>query len=307
MTNNAIDSPTDEWSDWLLHRRHADDCSYGLVVRSVVAGVADRVLDAARLLPGMTLADIGTGEGLVGFRAIERIGPTLRVIFTDISAPMLKYAEALAQQRELGHQCTFLECAADALGGIADASVDAVTTRAVLAYVADKGAALREFYRILKPGGRISVAEPILQDEAFYVRALKARLDAPTPAGDDRFMRLLHRWKAAQFPDTAEAFAKSPIVNYSERDLLNFTRAAGFSEIHLQLQIDVMPSLITSWEVFVGSSPHPWAPSLGVIMAEQFTPDERQFFEQMVRPSVESGQNITVDRVVYLNAAKPPA
>jgi arsenite methyltransferase len=40
-------------------------------------------------------------------------------------------------------------------------------------------------------------------------------------------------------------------------------------------------------------------------LAEQFTPDERQFFEQMLRPTVESGKNITTERLVYLRAQTP--
>lgn len=307
MTDPKTDSQSDVWSEWLLHHRHGDDCTYGAVVRDVVAGYADRVLDAAQLSPGMTLADIGAGEGLIAFRAIDRIGPSLIVILTDISAPMLRHTEALAVQREVRNQCTFLECSAEKLGEIADSSVDVVTTRAVLAYVVDKKAAVREFYRVLKPGGRISLAEPIFQDEAFYVRALKARIDAPVPGRDDRFLRLLHRWRATQFPDTTDEFAKSPIVNYSERDLINFVRASGFTEVHLQLHIDVMPSPVTSWEVFLHSSPHPWAPPLSVILAERFTAHERQYFETIVRPTVESGKNISTDRVAYLNAIKPLA
>jgi SAM-dependent methyltransferase len=201
-------------------------------------------------------------------------------------------------------QCTFLESTAESLTGIADSSVDVVVTRAVLAYVTNKKAALREFYRILKPGGRISIAEPILQDEAFYARALRRRVeDQSQPA--DRFLTLLHRWKAAQFPDTEEACAKSPIANYSERDFLNIVRESGFVEIHLQLHIDMVPSLITSWDVFLGHSPHPWAPSLTQILTEQFTAEERQFFEQMVRPTVESGQNVATERIVYLQAMRP--
>jgi arsenite methyltransferase len=307
VTDPKTDSQSDVWSEWLLHHRHGDDCAYGAVVRDVVAGYADRVLDAAQLSPGMTLADIGAGEGLIAFRAIDRIGPSLSVILTDISAPMLRHSEALAVQREVRNQCTFLECSAEKLGEIADSSVDVVTTRAVLAYVADKKAAVREFYRVLKPGGRISLAEPIFQDEAFYVRALKARIDAPVPGRDDRFLRLLHRWRATQFPDTADEFAKSPIVNYSERDLINFIRVSGFTEIHLQLHIDVTPSPVTSWEVFLHSSPHPWAPPLSVILAERFTAHERQYFETIVRPTIESGKNISTDRVAYLNAIKPLA
>jgi ubiquinone/menaquinone biosynthesis C-methylase UbiE len=252
----------------------------------------------------MTLCDVGAGEGLVAFRAIDRIGPTLRVILTDVSAPMLRYAESAAQKRNVRAQCTFLECSADNLGGIADASVDVVATRAVLAYVANKRAALSEFFRILKPGGRLSIAEPILQDEAFYARALRRRIeDRSQPP--DRFLTLLHRWKAAQFPDTEEACAESPIANFSERDLLDMVRRAGFAEIHLQLHIDVVPSLVNSWDVFLGSSPHPWAPSLKQILAQRFTSEEREFFEQMMRPAVESGGNVTTDRATYLQAQRP--
>ena len=296
---------TDAWSEWLLHRRHADDPTYERVVQGVVQRLADRVLDEAKLSPGMLLADIGAGEGLLAFRAIERVGPTLQVVLTDISGPMLRHAEALAAQRGVRSQCRFLECSAEKLDDIADATVDVVATRAVLAYVADKSAALREFYRVLKPDGRISIAEPILQDEAFFARALRRRVEEQGSRSEDRFLVLLHRWKAAQFPDTEEECAKSPIVNYAERDLINFVRGAGFADIHLQLNIDVMPSLVTSWDVFLGTSPHPWAPSLSQILAAQFTPEERRFFEQIMRPIVESGKNLATDRMVYINAKKP--
>jgi ubiquinone/menaquinone biosynthesis C-methylase UbiE len=302
---NATPGPSsDVWSEWLLHDRHANDPAYGQVIQAIVEGYANRVLDGAQLAPGMSLVDVGAGEGLVAFRAIERIGPSLRVTLTDVSAPMLRHAEYVALNRNIRPQCSFLECAADDLEGIADATADAVVTRASLAYVADKKAALGECFRILKPGGRLSIAEPILQDEAFYVRALRKRVeDKSLPA--DRFLTLLHRWKAAQFPDTEEACAMSPIANFSERNFLNMALGAGFAEIHLQLHIDVVPSLITSWEVFIGSSPHPWAPSLKQIFAERFTPDEREFLEQMVRPAVESGENFTNDRVMYLQAQRP--
>jgi arsenite methyltransferase len=52
-------------------------------------------------------------------------------------------------------------------------------------------------------------------------------------------------------------------------------------------------------------SPHPWAPSLKRILAERFSADERQFFVQMVRPTVESGKNVATDRTVYLQAQRP--
>jgi hypothetical protein len=57
--------------------------------------------------------------------------------------------------------------------------------------------------------------------------------------------------------------------------------------------------------VFIGISPHPLAPPLSVILTEQFTPEERQFFEQILRPSVEAGEAVSIDRVTFLTARKP--
>lgn len=305
MNDKELNSAADTWSDWLLHHRHADDPAYGEVVQAAVAAYVERVLDAARLSAGMTLVDVGAGEGLLAWRAIERVGGSLRVILTDVSAPLLAYAAAAADTRGVRDQCTFIECPADRLTGMADASVDVVATRAALAYVSDKAAALREFHRVLKPGGLISLCEPILQDEAFFVRSLRRSIDVRGATAADPFLVLLHRWKSAQFPDTEEACAQSPIVNYSERDLLNVIRAAGFTGIHLELHIDVMPSPITSWKVFLDTSPHPWAPTLRRLLADRFTPEEQAFFERIVRPTVESGKNLTTERVVYVTARRP--
>lgn len=305
--SSAPDSQ-DVWSEWLLHHRHADDPAYAQVVRAKVEAYADRVLDGARLAPGMTLADIGAGEGLVAFRAIDRVGPSLRVLLTDISPPMLRHAETLAVERGVRPQCAFFHCSAESLAGIADASVDAVASRSVLAYVPDKKAALAEFLRILKPGGRLSLAEPVLRDEANVARALRDMVDSETPeARETSFMPLMHRWKAAQYPDTEEAIAQAPITSYTERDLFRFAMETGFAEIHLELHIDLLPVTNASWEVFIGSSPHPLAPPLKAILAQRFTPEERRIFEKVLRPTVEAGKSPTIDRMAYLTAVKPGA
>src|ERR1039458_747361 len=123
------DFGSDIWSEWLLHQRHANDPAYAQVVQSVVGGYADRVLEGAQLAAGMTLVDVGAGEGLVAFRAIDRIGPSLRVILTDVSAAMLRHVETLAIERQVRQQCTFLHCPADQLREIPDVSVDVVATR----------------------------------------------------------------------------------------------------------------------------------------------------------------------------------
>lgn len=301
-----LDPPlADTWSTWLLQLRNGGDPAFEATLRAEVETIADRVLDGANLKPGMTLADIGTGDGIVGLRAIERIGPSLRVIFSDISPPLLHRAQMQATERAIAQQCTFLEGSAEKLSEISDSSVDAVTTRAALAYVADKKAALAEFHRVLKAGGRISLAEPILQDEAYVTCTLKAMVEKPGADVRDPFLPLLYRWKAAQFPDTVEKLAASPIVNFSERTLFESIRVGGFTDIHLELHMDLRSTVLPSWKVFLESSPHPWAPTLSAILAERFSPEERQTFEHTMRPLVESGQALAIGRVVYVTAVKP--
>jgi len=304
MTTYPDQPSSDTWSRWLLQLRNGGDPSFETTLRVEVEAYADRVLDGAKLQAGMTLADIGTGDGLVAFRAISRAGRSLHVILADISAPLLHRAKMLATEKGVLDQCSFVECSADRLSGIAAGSIDAITTRAVLAYVADKKAAIGEFHRVLKPGGRISLAEPILQDEAYVACTLKNMVETPSSQPRDPFLPLLHRWKAAQFPDTLAKLAVSPIANYSERTLFETIRQCGFTNIHLELHMDLRPSIIPSWKVFIESSPHPWAPTLSAILAQSFTPEERQVFENTMRPLVESGQALGVGRTAFLTAVK---
>jgi ubiquinone/menaquinone biosynthesis C-methylase UbiE len=294
----------DVWSQWLLRHRSGGDAAFEQIIRSEVQGYVDRLLDDAGLGVGMTLVDIGTGEGAVAFRAIERVGPTLRVILTDISEPLLERAKAKAERLGVQNQCTFIACGGDRLSAIGDESVDIVASRAALAYVADKVTAVREFHRVLKPGGRISLAEPIFQDEAFEACVLRSLVETEQGRERDPLRRLLHRWKAAMFPDTPEAISTNFLTNFSERSLFELVRTSGFSPVHLELHIDLAPAPISSWQVFLDSSPHPLAPTLGSILTQQFDTRERQMFEAVFRPLVESGRATTLARIAYLSATR---
>lgn len=305
MTTEAKPPMADLWSRWLLHGRYADDPEFRKAVNALVDRYVARVLEGARLAPGQTLVDVGTGEGLLAFRAIDRVGPSLRVWLTDVSEPLLRHAQTQAAERGIHSQCTFRQCPADRLEGIPDGCADVVVTRSVLAYVSDKTAALREFHRVLKPGGRISLAEPVYQDDALAASAIRSVIASNPPERVSPFTVLLHRWKAAQYPDTEEKIAKSAIANYSERDMIRFAQSAGFTELHLELHIDTMPSIVRSWEVFINSTPHPLAPPLSAIMSEQFTAEERELFERTMRPVVEDPKAVTTDRMLYLTAKKP--
>ncbi|HSZ55231.1 MAG TPA: methyltransferase domain-containing protein [Tepidisphaeraceae bacterium] len=293
----------DSWSRWLLERRHGGDSRYKAVVRRDVERYRDRVLDAARLEAGMTFVDVGSGDGLLAFGAIDRVGPSLRVVLTDLSEPLLRHAEQLAIERGVRGQCRFLHAPADRLEAIVDGTADVVATRAVLAYVADKRAAFREFHRVLVPGGWLSIAEPIFRDEVLEVCAMTKLVHIQPENRDMEFFRLLQRYKAAQFPSTEEQLRSSPIANFSERDLVRWSMEAGFTKVHLELHIDQRPP-VTDWELYLDIAPHPAAPTLREILAERFAAEERSFFERVLRPTIESGGSVVIDRIASLAAEK---
>lgn len=295
----------DIWSEWLLQHRFGEDKEYAEGARAVIAGYADRVLDFAELKEGQSLLDIGSGEGLVPFRAIDRIGSSLKVTITDVSVPMLRYAEALARRKGVVEQCQFVECPGDRLIGIPDSSLDVVTSRAALAYVADKLTAFAEIYRVLKPGGRMSIAEPVFADDSLSTQQLRRLVDLTGETPENRLLRLVHRCRAAQFPDTPEAQAQHPLVNYTERDVLVMAQNAGFKEMHVELHMDVTRSTVKSWDVLLAGSPHPWSRTLGAILEQDFTQEDRDFFEAEMRPIVKAGADYVIERTVYVSANKP--
>jgi len=303
---NGASAALDIWSDWLLNVRGAGDASYAASLQTTVAAYADIVLDGARLAAGETLLDIGAGDGLIGFRAIARIGPSLAVILTDISAHLLRHARRIAEATGIAGQCRFVLAEATNLAAIESGSVDAVTSRSALAFVADKPAAFREFFRILKPGGRLSIAEPIFQDEALQTIALKITLDARRGDNPEKFLPLLYRWKAAQFPDTEAKMAANPLTNYAAEDLRAFAEAAAFGAITLHTPSPLTAANPVTWEIFANRSPHPMAPTLNTIMQSEFSEEEREYFEATIRGALES-TTPTLAPLTYLTAEKPGA
>jgi len=246
------------------------------------------------------MLDIGSGSGLMAWAAFSR-WPELQVTMTDISPALLLQAQAEADRRGVAGQCQFVHSIAETLEGTADASQDLVTSRSVLAYVADKQAAFRTAFRVLRPGGTMCIAEPLFRDEALSACVLRsAQVNSANP-----LTALLHKWKAAQFPDTSEAMDANPMTSYSERELFSFARQAGFQGLHLELHIDERQVPPRDWETFCATSPHPLAPSLAQILASQFSTTEQEMFETAIRPCIEKGQFGTTSRMVYLHARKP--
>jgi cyclopropane fatty-acyl-phospholipid synthase-like methyltransferase len=92
-----MDSKQDMWSQWLLHRRFGgDQAALQEALTKYLYPIRDKVLNHANLGKGETLLDVGSGDGLIAFGALEKVD-TSRVIFSDISQDLLDHSQALAQ------------------------------------------------------------------------------------------------------------------------------------------------------------------------------------------------------------------
>ncbi|WP_221312963.1 class I SAM-dependent methyltransferase [Granulicella aggregans] len=271
---------------------------------AAVAKIRDRVLDGAKLISGMTLLDVGAGDGLLSFEALRRVEQPFSVILSDVSAPLLKRAEHLATDLGLRAHCSFIQTPAQTLAAIADESVDVVTSRAMLAYVEDKPSAIRSFLRVLKPGGRLSLGEPIHQDAAVQLTALTRVLRSEPENSKTPYLSLLQRWRGLQMPSTSAEIRSNPLTNFSERDLVQLFRDAGFANVHMELHMDVKSGPAMPWSTFIEIAPQPGVPCLREIFEHHFTAAEVALLESGMRADVESGRLTGQNTNVYLTAEK---
>jgi len=169
-------------SGWVrdIFSRTAGD--YDRIERAMALGTGPwyrrRALREAGLDAGMTVVDVGVGTGLVACEAAAIVGDPACVIGVDPSPGMVSNAKVPSGVRLMAGSAEHLP--------VPSATVDFVSMGFALRHVEDLATAFGEFYRVLKPGGRLCVLE-ITRPQAGWARAVQKL-----------YMRRVVPWMAAR-------------------------------------------------------------------------------------------------------------
>ena len=243
-----------------------------------LATFRETVLDSARVRPADMVADIGAGTGLLTLGAAER-APEGDVFAIDVSVDALEELRRISTSPNV----FFLIGSADVLP-LPDESLDAIVTRSVLIYVHEKNEAAREFFRTLRPGGRLSIFEPI--------NRRNTRLADVVDFGElhDR----VAEWERARYGDPND-----PMLNFDERDLEQAFADAGFTDVRTDRRAterEIPPERTLN---VVGA---PGRLSLLAAWGKDFPPRAAEQLEAAVRAA---GPIRRTWPAVYLTATKP--
>jgi demethylmenaquinone methyltransferase/2-methoxy-6-polyprenyl-1,4-benzoquinol methylase len=216
-----------------------------VLVRDAVATLDLVAADVAR--GARRILDLGTGTGTLAIAALQR-WPDVEVVGLDVSSEMIAVAEEEAQTRlDPDGRRRLTTVVADAEDLPFDArAFDLVVTSFVIQLVADRARALREVFRVLRPGGRIAYVTWLAGDVRF---APDAEFDAVLDE-----LRLEGRDRGGGSPDVA-----------SPRAAADGLRRAGFRDVQASRSV----------------LEHPFTPEAYLGFVEEF--DEEELFDRLPR------------------------
>lgn len=148
---------------------------------------------------GETILDVGSGSGTDLLLAAHLTGPTGRAIGLDMTAAMRQ--KCMENARAIGlENVEVVDGYAEEIP-LPDDSVDVVTSNGVINLVPDKPAAIREIHRVLRPGGRVQIADIVVRDLPSEACRAEPQLWAECIVGATTEEEYLDYFRSAGFAD----------------------------------------------------------------------------------------------------------
>jgi SAM-dependent methyltransferase len=189
------------WRKWHAH------------IAAFTRGATEAILEAAQLRPGLRVLDLASGVGDPALSIAAEVAPSGRVTATDLGPGMISLAEELAGKKGIAN-IEFREANAESLP-FSDGSYDVLTCRFGIMFFPDLAKALRECFRVLKPGGRVAFVAWGIKEQPFFTTTagiLLKHVPVPPPPPD---------------PD-----APNPFMFGERGRLRRALEAAGFRNVH---------------------------------------------------------------------------
>lgn len=290
----------DRWADWLVSGRDRGATeTQRAQTRLVFDRIRDRVLGQAHLQPGDRVLDVGAGSGLLALEARKQVGESGYVLALDISFDAL--SECRRQAEPVRSAAPLAYVVGDATHiPVASQSLDVVMTRSVLIYLVDKAVAVSEFHRVLRPGGRVSIYEPINEvgEQVESQVSASGFYDGLQPEWGEIRKRY----------DACRQEWWGPLLGWDERDLIGWFGAAGFSNI--KVLYEYTSSVRRPWSgraeiaAEIRRRPNPNMPSYEEIARAVLADRADDYLERYIRFILETGGERYATAYIYLLAER---
>lgn len=281
------------WTQWLKQNRFAGQTPEMIEQTTKwLEAVRDVILVYAEIQPYDVVIDIGTGTGLLAFKALEMQECKGRVIFSDKFKDCLDDCKRILDESGVisGYEMLLSPCEHIALP---ESTVHKALMRSVLVHIVNKQPAINEIYRILKPSGKFCAFEPIIRSNTRYWQILDP----------------MHIDKYEDFKRVENEIMDNPLdslCNFDQDTLRTNLEIAGFSIPEVKVQevksnYIVQDGMVAQW---FNNPPSPGQPTT----KERYL---KYFDEATVNKFIADVQNYLTGReislktnAVFINATK---
>jgi SAM-dependent methyltransferase/uncharacterized iron-regulated protein len=151
---------------WIMHHLGYTEQDFDVVGPDAYnfQGVGNPHLHA-NIQKGETVLDVGSGLGIDSILASHAVGPDGHVVGIDLSEQEIKYARKRFQERGLTNTSFIVGDMENMKSCIPDNSIDVIISNGAFCLAPNKEKAFAELYRVLKPGGRISICTTTIQED----------------------------------------------------------------------------------------------------------------------------------------------